>query len=194
MSMRSTSLAVPLTWLRLLLLRPFTGDREAPSSSLTSSLEADRVSSPDAEPTPHQADEFVYRLDDGSTETALGAAGGDFMWINAFETVEEATTIDAISSAWANVSEDREAEFFLYDDPNNDGNPEDAVLLESVSTSIQAPESDEFTVGEITPTDVEGVFFIAAIVRGYVDGEFPAPLDESGSQQASWTVFGQHRR
>ncbi len=145
---------------------------------------------------PYQASDFVYQLDDGSSENALGTqGGGDILWLNAFETVEEATIIDNLGSAWASgegdgFPEGGPAELLLYNDPNNDGDPSDAVLLQSVETTVEAPHTDTFTTEEISPVEVEGVFFVAAIYRDHADGEFPAPIDESSAPQgASWTVL-----
>lgn len=147
---------------------------------------------------PYQASDFVYQLDDGSSENALGTSGGgDILWLNAFETVEEATIIDELGSAWGSGAGEGEgfpeggpAELLIYNDPNNDGDPSDAVLLQSVETTVQAPNTDTFTTEEITPVEVEGVFFVAAVYRDHADGEFPAPLDESSTPQgASWTVL-----
>ena len=172
---------------------PFEGDMEQPTAD-SPFKSAHGSNSGLASPAPYQASEFVYQLDDGSSEDALGAGGGEIMWINAFETVEEAVTINSIASAWAASTADGfpeggDAEFLLYNDPNNDGDPSDAELITSVSTTVQAPHTDEFTVEEISPTSVEGVFFVAAVV-GYEDGQFPAPLDEGSSQGASWIVGG----
>ncbi len=172
---------------------PFESEMEQPT--VDSPVKAARTpGTSSGPPAPYQASEFVYQLDDGSSENALGAGGGEIMWINAFETVEGSATINSIASAWAAGGEEGfpeggEAEFLLYNDPNNDGNPSDAELLTSVGTTVQAPHTDEFTVEEIAPTQVEGVFFIAAVV-GYEDGQFPAPIDESSSQGSSWIVGG----
>ena len=78
----------------------------------------------------------------------------------------------------------------LYEDPNDDGDPSDAILLESVDTVVEDPGTNQFTDTRIAPTRVEGTFFIAAVYRGHPSGVSPAPLDQSSeSQQASWVAL-----
>ena len=137
----------------------------------------------------------TYQVDDGTSENALGLTdGGDVMWLNAFEVVEGAGTITEIASAWGSsnasgLPTDKPAHFLIYEDPNDDGDPSDAVLLEQVSTTVQAPHTDQFTTEAIPPTSVEGTFFIAALYQEHEADTFPMPMDESStSQGASWIV------
>jgi hypothetical protein len=137
----------------------------------------------------------TYQVDDGTSENALGLTdGGDVMWLNAFEVVEGAGTITEIASAWGSsnasgLPTDKPAHFLIYEDPNDDGDPSDAVLLEQVSTTVQAPHTDQFTSEAIPPTSVEGTFFIAALYQEQEADTFPMPMDESStSQGASWIV------
>ena len=77
----------------------------------------------------------------------------------------------------------------LYSDPNNDGDPNDAVLLATVVTDIPFVQSDEIVVVDIEPTFVgnEGdIFFIGAFIT--YSGFFMA-LDTSSPYQAqSWVA------
>ncbi|MFB6232439.1 MAG: choice-of-anchor D domain-containing protein [Salinibacter sp.] len=136
--------------------------------------------------------DFIYTFDDGSVETSLGAGGvqtpADILWLNAFEAQEGATTITAIASAFGqSLPAGSDVEFLLYEDPNNDGNPEDANLLASVSTTKEVSTSGEFQVEPIPPTQVEDVFFVGALAPSSIN--FPAPLDTSSVRGASWSVF-----
>jgi len=136
--------------------------------------------------------DFIYTFDDGSVETSLGTEGGienaaDLLWLNAFEAQEGATTITAIASAFGqSLQAGSDVKFLLYEDPNNDGNPEDANLLASVSTTKEVSTSGEFQVEPISPTQVEDVFFVGALAPSSIN--FPAPLDTSSVQGASWLV------
>ena len=149
-----------------------------------------------ANPAPYAPEDAIYQLDDGSTENAIGLTdGGDVMWINAFQVVEGAGAITEISSVWGSTGgmgqppEGAPARFFVYEDPNDDGDPSDAVLLTEVATTVQDPGTDTFTTEAIAPTRVEGTFFIAALFQNQEPDTFPAPLDQSsGSQGASWIV------
>lgn len=138
------------------------------------------------------AENAVYQLDDGSVETSLGFNDEfELMWMNAFQTVGGAEVITSISSAVANApTGGLNARFILYDDPNNDGDPSDAIILTETSGVLVNPGTDEFTTVSIDPTAVNGVFFIAVLVQeDGVDVVFPGPLDsDSPSQGASWVI------
>ncbi|MEO1654055.1 MAG: hypothetical protein AAFU64_10945, partial [Bacteroidota bacterium] len=138
------------------------------------------------------AEASVYIIDDGSGESNLGFnADFEFMWLNAFRTVAGAEIITSISSALANgPQEGVAAKFILYDDPNDDGNPADAVFLTEVTTVLENPGTDMFTTALIEPTRVKGVFFVAVLVQEDAnDRAFPAPLDDnSASLGASWVI------
>jgi len=130
---------------------------------------------------------FLYTLDDGTVESSRGFADGvDTFWLNAFQAQEGATTITAIGTAFfSQVPVGSDVRFLLYEDPNDDGNPTDAVLLEDVQTLSEVSGGSQMQVEPIPPTPVEEVFFVAVLVS---EGpEFPAPLDTSTpSQGASW--------
>lgn len=137
------------------------------------------------------AGEFIYTLDDGSEDVSLGVSGsnvGDVFWLNAFEAQEGGTTITAIASAFGSTQPTgSNVEFLLYEDPDDDGIPTDATLLETVSTTTEVSGGSDFQIESISPTRVERVFFVGVLVRSTVD--FPAPLDQSSAQGASWAAF-----
>ena len=177
-------------------------DRSEVTPSVTSSGGADAsafaasgTSSMD-DAAPYAPEDAIYQLDDGSTENSIGLTnGGDVMWINAFQVVEGAGAITEISSVWGSTGgtgqppEGAPARFLVYEDPNDDGDPSDAVLLTEVETTVQDPGTDAFTTEAIAPTSVDGTFFIAALFQNQDADTFPAPLDQSsGSQGASWVV------
>ena len=145
---------------------------------------------------PLQPMDATYQIDDGTAENAIGlTGGGDVMWLNAFEVVEGAGTITSIYTAWGSEGGTGQppsgapATAYVYEDPNDDGDPADAVLLTSAETEVQDPGTNAFTTVPVTPTEVEGTFFIAVLYQNQTDGVFPAPLDESSEyQEASWVV------
>lgn len=153
-----------------------------------------RGSAPSSAPAPTAAEDFVYTIDDGSAENALGLTdGGDIMWLNAFEVADGAGTITDLATTLGSPDGDNPApgpvRFVLYEDPNDDGDPTDAEFLTETTVTIDDPGSGEFTVASIPPTEVEGVFFIAALYQDHSAASFPAPMDESSpSQGASWVV------
>ena len=175
-------------------LGPFNpGDVAAPASANRASAmatELEALPAPPTGPTLNNAfnpADFIYTLDDGIPENSIGlSSGADLVWLNAFQAQEGATTITAIASAFgSSVSAGDAAEFLLYNDPDDDGNPDDATLLARVSTQREASGND-LQVEPVTPTTVSGVFFVGVFVPSTT---FAAPLDETDSQGASWFGF-----
>jgi hypothetical protein len=137
----------------------------------------------------------TYIVDDGSSETSIGiTGGGDMMWLNAFQTVSGAQVIKNIQVTWGTplfpglVTLGAPTRVILYEDPDDDGNPDDAVYLTEASTVVTNPDLDVFTTVPITPTAVSGWFFVAALYQNQLAGQYPAPLDQSPSAGTSWAV------
>lgn len=127
--------------------------------------------------------DFLYTLDDGSFEDFIGiGAGADIAWINALQAQDGATTITAISTQFGpSTPIGTPVDFALYNDPTNDGDFSDAQLLTSVSTTTEVV-GNTYQTEPITPTQVSGVFFIAAVAEGVT---FVAPVDVSSPSQRS---------
>ena len=157
------------------------------------------TSAPRSSAQPLDAMDATYQLDDGTAENAIGVAQGnlDLMWLNAFEVVEGAGTITSVSTAWGfpdaaegNPPAGTEAIALVYEDPDDDGDPTNAVLLSQSPITVQNPGTDAFTTAAIEATNVEGVFFVALLYPDQAPNTFPAPLDESSAyQEASWAAF-----
>ncbi len=136
----------------------------------------------------------IYVLDDGSAERAVGlSGGGDLMWLNTFQAQSGLQTITDISLTWGKpggtgVPAGVPTKVLLYEDPNDDGDPSDAVLLTSATTAVAEPNTNLFTNVPIAPTTVSGTFFVAALLRDQLAGEFPASLDTTTSAGRSWLV------
>ena len=90
--------------------------------------------------------------DDGVTENSLGfnaASGTDVLWMHKEGTVAGSTTVTAILTAWgtplfgANSAppDGTAARVGIWDDPNDDGNPNDLVLLQEVNTTSTNPNT-----------------------------------------------------
>ncbi len=136
----------------------------------------------------------IYQVDDGSSENSIGlTAGGDMMWINVFQVVDGAENIFSIASAFGNdasgINNGDPITYYLYDDPNNDGDPTDGVLLTSFDTAVAGVDTDAFLTEQIEETTVEGVFFVGVLLQNQPAGTFPGSLDQnSGLNGASWVV------
>ncbi|MEM0941528.1 MAG: choice-of-anchor D domain-containing protein [Bacteroidota bacterium] len=137
------------------------------------------------------AENSVYIIDDGSSESNIGLNSvNELMWLNAFQVVGGANVITSISSAVASGSDETPARFILYEDPDDDGDPSNAVFLTESSGILTNPGEDVFTTVSIDPTPVEGVFFVAVLINEDPSiNSFPMPQDSgSPSLQSSWAI------
>lgn len=137
--------------------------------------------------------ELLYRASDSTAEEAIGfpTVNAQMVWLAEFETVSGATVIDAIEVAFANVPSSVPASVFVWSDPNQDGNPSDALILASGSIVTASPGSSTFISADVPDVDFgsEGVGFFAGVVFDVFAGEFPAALDQTSTRQRSWIAF-----
>ena len=134
-----------------------------------------------------------YQLDwEGTTTNALGLAnGGEQLFINGFEADGGTDVISAIEVVYGfnggTSSSGLTARIAVYDDPTNDFDPTDAVLLHVETVPQANANTDIFNSYTLTtPVAVNGVFYIGASVR-HQAGEFPCPMDQRlNSLGRSW--------
>jgi len=133
--------------------------------------------------------------DDGTTENSLGFGGpGDILWMHKQGTAAGSTTVNSISTAWGTPlfggtsapPAGTPVRVGIWDDPNDDGNPNDLVLLQEVNALSANPNTDQFQVIPITPQVTTGIYFIGASSSG----SFPAPMDENSSSAGRAWVCG----
>ncbi len=168
---------------RLVVTRNAVFDLE-PNSSLPTA----QTLGPNNQALGHIGDEATsaYAYDDGTSENGVGLVG-DVMWLNAFTADFGSNTINSISTAFGNGLPDGTTfQVLLYDDPNDDGNPIDAVLLNSATSVSAGAGTSQFVNVPIPSTTVTGVYFAAVSVRNVASGQFPAPLDTSTTARQSW--------
>ena len=132
--------------------------------------------------------------DDGTTENSLGLTnGGEIAWI---QHCTGAETIGAICTVWGSVGGSGSlnpgdpVRVYVWDDPNGDGNPDDAVFLAEGSgvadaASIQTDVFQEIAVG---PVAVGDSYFIGASAV-HAAGTFPAPMDQTAPVGESWLGY-----
>ena len=65
----------------------------------------------------------------------------------------------------------------LFDDPNDDGSFRDAVLLTSIAVEFDGTSDGTFQEFAISPTEVSGVFSVAAYVEDSPGSIFPVARD-----------------
>lgn len=139
-----------------------------------------------------------YQHDDGTMENSVGSADVlDGCFLVGYDALPGAVEIESISLAWgrsqapANILDGTVAVLYVWDDPNDDGNPLDAVLLHAQSVIVQQAGTDaivEYTLSNRVV--VSGGFFVGASVH------FPgdtwracAGVDQQGSATHSWLFY-----
>jgi len=131
----------------------------------------------------------LYLIDDGTQDNSIGITGdADIMWLNYFTAIAGCELINTVYVMWGEMSDGGPCRIILYEDPDDDGNPDDAVYLTETLTMVQNANTNIFTTVNIIPTTVSGGFFVAALCQNVALGNYPAPLDELLSQTNSWAV------
>ncbi|MFO1010731.1 MAG: hypothetical protein U1F29_11770 [Planctomycetota bacterium] len=134
--------------------------------------------------------------DDGNSETGLrtGAAGAAVCWLQRCGQVGDVNSITAIEAVWgtafsagtggSGLVNGTASTVAIWDDPNDDGLPNDAVLLQTVNTTVQNVDTDFFNSIPLAPAvTVSGVYFIGVAVQNpnpIPTNWFPIPMDGDG--------------
>jgi hypothetical protein len=123
--------------------------------------------------------------DDGSSENALGwTAGGESVWAHCFDsgtgdTLAIVESTFGTSTATNGPANGDPCYIYVWDDPNNDGNPIDGVLIGTATGVVAGTNTDIFNEYVLdAPTAVTAKFFVACHVYQAV-GIYAAPMDES---------------
>jgi acetyltransferase-like isoleucine patch superfamily enzyme len=148
-----------------------------------------------------------YQWDDSVSETAIGLrtpappqGNGGLAWLQYYDTRDP-----AFANAPSDVITHVEVAFgtrlafpvapvagstyevYVYEDPNDDGVPNDLVLLAQQGDTLMAPDMDVIEPTPISPTTVQGQFVVACFMVHEMStapptpgvGEYPAALDQS---------------
>ncbi len=129
------------------------------------------------------------QYDDGTTDYAseIGTGGVNRAsgWMYRMGEIGSATTITSVSSAWGwtntgtQLAPGLTVGVAVWEDPNDDGDPSDAVLLEKASGIMVNPHTDMLqTLLLPNPAVAQGVFFVGAWAV-HTTG-FPVPRDILG--------------
>ena len=131
-----------------------------------------------------------YRHDDGTRETSVSLSGsGELCWMHRYDALPGHERIVSISTQWEDVANGRPARVFVWEDPNDDGDPGDAVLLTQQAVTVQNSNAGLFNEYQLSqPVTVRGVFFVGAAVQ-QLPGELPCPADTSSLYVAGRTFF-----
>ena len=138
------------------------------------------------------ADGACAPVDDGTANLAAGsfdATGGANLWLQRFGSIGQSTVVTAISTAWSSPivppaqrpAEGSPVQVAIWDDPNDDGNPLDGVLLQIVQGTLVGSGTGAFQTFALDPAvSVSGFFFVGAGVSLGPD-QYPIPLDAPGT-------------
>ena len=110
------------------------------------------------------------------------------MWLNCFDAVAGSEEITSVDVAWGPMTDGDASTVLVYQDPNNDGDPSDAVLLTTADTTVANAGTDTFTTVPITPVTVSGKFFVGVLVRDLGANDAPPAIDTDSSAERSWIV------
>ena len=139
-----------------------------------------------------------YRWDGGIARNALGyGEPTPIIWGNQFDAGGGAV-ISSVAVAFPDVGGLKTGDpvsVFLWDDPNNDGRPDDVVLLRTLSSTIQTlnefwdEQPEIFDSYDIPPVAVTGSFFVGVTVS---TGSFPIAIEdiEPPLRQHGWVYAG----
>jgi hypothetical protein len=141
------------------------------------------------------------RLDDGTTEDAVGGNlgnGSGVLWMHAFGNAGDSTVISSVSSAYGTAAFPGGAPpngtpvlAGIWNDPTNDGDPTDAVLLATAPGTVQNVDTDILNQIDFSPPVVtSGVYFVGVGLQITSSPQFMAPLDTTcvSSNGRAWIV------
>jgi len=135
-----------------------------------------------------------YRRDDGEADGAIGIIiSGQLGYLNMFTAEGGADVLNQVAVAYGAPNgpgdlEDRDVTIAIYDDPTNDFDPSDAVLLYSFDTStinVETSILNHYTVPNIA---VNGVFCVLAVVETSVTALSGAFDYSAPSDGKAWTT------
>jgi hypothetical protein len=138
----------------------------------------------------------TYQYDDGTSENSLGLTnGGDMGWMHMFNAIPNMNTIGSIeftigtSIGASGPLLGQTAKACIWDDPNEDGNPTDAVLLSGpTGVVVTQIDNDVFMTATMAPVPVTGKFFVGMVIS-HAAGLFPASMDTAQSSLGrAWVV------
>lgn len=134
-----------------------------------------------------------YAIDDGDGNTNQGPPSTfdpDTLWGNYFEAVPGGERITSISVAFGpTFPTGGTVKVWLFDDPDDDLDPRNAVPIASAQAEYDGTSGDTFVEFPITPTEVSGGFFVAAnaFLLGGVDRPLRVDTDSPGDR--SWFFY-----
>lgn len=142
---------------------------------------------------------FEYRLDDGAGNFTLGPSQFDanMTWLNTFEAEPGFERITRVSVSFGDIANNDgvlgsdAVTVAVLNDPTNDGDPSDAVLLATGTGVWTAQASNVFLSFDLDEAvAVEGTFFVA-VMMDVIQRANPARMDPQGQGAGalSWLFY-----
>ncbi len=148
--------------------------------------------------SPGLAQPVDYILDTGVGTFNLGPSQFDanMTWLNSFDMIAGGETITSVSLSFGDIADNNgnlgsdQLTIAILNDPTNDHDPSDAVLLSTTAGQWVDTGFGEFVTYPIEPTVIEGVFFVAVMME-VIQRANPASMDPNaptaGTQ--SWLFY-----
>ncbi len=135
----------------------------------------------------------AYTIEDGQADVGIGSASGpvDRIWLNHLVVRPGEELIAAIGIVWWGLSAGVPTALMIYQDPTNDGDPADAVLMRFIEVQSVATGPQEFFIVPIDPVGVGSAgdsYFVGAYLTQGAN-EFPMAFDTDPPFPAdSWII------
>ncbi|RMH27484.1 MAG: hypothetical protein D6692_07705 [Planctomycetota bacterium] len=144
-------------------------------------------------------DPYEYLLDDGTGNFTLGPSQFDanMTWLNAFDAQPGFERIVRVRASFGDIFDNDgvpgsdAVTVAVLEDPNDDGDPADAVLLATGTGVWTDQASNVFLDFDLdTPATVEGTFFVA-VMMDVIQRASPARMDPQGqgAGSRSWLFY-----
>lgn len=130
-------------------------------------------------------DDCAY--DDGVSEGVWGrVGGGTSCWLQTFGAPESTEVLSTVSVVYGTAAHAVDAPangtrttIAIWEDPDDDGNPDDAVLIRTQMSAVDGAGTDVYQVTNLVPPlAVSGRYFVGVIVT-HPAGTFPASTDSA---------------
>jgi hypothetical protein len=137
------------------------------------------------------AQSFTYAAEDGgNTDSSLSQFDANATWGNYFTVEPGFGRISAIEVAFATgfAGAGRAVELLVYDDPDDDGDPTNAILVSQTSAGAILTPDGEPARYAVDAVDVTGGFFVAINMDAF-QGEQVFRQDFFEPGDSSWTFY-----
>jgi len=129
-----------------------------------------------------------YQVDDGSAENLISfGQDSDFVWIQKFTAVGGSDTITKVLSTFGYTyfpgftpPPGSPVRVFVWEDPNDDGDPTDGVLVSTATGVISNVDNNVFDSFPVPPAVVTNVFHVGCAVS-MLNWQFVGPMDMNTS-------------